>query len=400
MNKNRNTKITKLHLLKPHAGEAAKTAPEELEKTKQALEQRVGRMEQEMKDSILQLQKEWQATLKQAGLSREETHLKAELARLTALLENRIQTLGEIKHPQEERVIPAAPKAGTWKKFNHYLTRLISPKTYKRMLFGVTRVEKQDFDEFGRDPDFEKRVKPIFDFLYHQYWRVSVEGLENIPNKGKGLIVANHSGTLPFDGSMIRLAVTNDHPSRRDVRFLVEDFVYYLPFVGTFMYRIGGVRASQDNAERLLRKGHLVTVFPEGEKGIGKTYKHRYHLQRFGRGGFIKLALRTGAPILPCAVIGAEETHPLLYRWTFLAKPFGIPYVPITPTIPWFGPLGLIGLPSKWSVYFGKPIHLDQYGKEAADDELLVHRLGEMVRQNIQEMIVQGLKKRRSIWFG
>jgi 1-acyl-sn-glycerol-3-phosphate acyltransferase len=166
------------------------------------------------------------------------------------------------------------------------------------------------------------------------------------------------------------------------------------------MYRIGGVRASPENAERLLRKNHLVTVFPEGEKGIGKSYKHRYHLQRFGRGGFIKLALRTGTPIIPCAVIGAEEANPLIYRARFLSKPFGIPYVPITPTIPWLGPLGLLGLPAKWHIHFGKPILLDRYGKNAAEDELLVHRLSEMVRQTIQEMIVQGLKKRRSVWFG
>jgi len=406
MAKNRDDRITKLHLLKVPASSRSLLPPEVSPSSKEALEEKIERIERDLKNSVGILQAQLHATLQQAGLSREEARFKKEIARLTGLLEQRIQSVGEsaaeAKPADEAKPVPAgpAPKASTWKKLNYYLNRLVSLRTYRRWLFGVTRIEKEDFDEFGRDPTFEKKVKPIFDFLYHKYWRVSVDGLENIPNHGRGLIVANHSGTLPFDGSMIRLAVTNDHPSRRDVRFLVEDFVYYLPFVGTFMYRIGGVRASPDNAERLLKKGHLVTVFPEGEKGIGKTYKQRYHLQRFGRGGFIKLALKTGTPIIPCAVIGAEETHPLLYRLRFLAKPFAIPYVPITPTIPWLGPLGLLGFPAKWHIYFGKPISLSRYGKSALNDELMIHRLSEMVRENIQEMIVQGLKKRRSIWFG
>lgn len=393
--KERNSKITRLRLLKPLLAAAG-----EKEYLRPDLEERINRIEQDLRQSMSNIQRELGHLHKQAGLTREETRIKKELTRLTELLEQRIESVGESKREKEEKYLPTPPRASLWKIGTHYLGRLFSMRTYKRLLFGVTRLEREEFDEFGRDPAFEKKVKPLFDFLYTKYWRVSVEGLENIPNRGHALIVANHSGTLPFDGSMIRLAVTNDHPGRRDVRFLVEDFVYYLPFVGTFMYRIGGVRASPDNAERLLNKGHLVTVFPEGEKGIGKSYKQRYHLQRFGRGGFIKLALRTGAPIIPCAVIGAEETHPLLYRASFLAKPFQIPYVPITPTIPWLGPLGLFGLPAKWFVYFGKPILLDRYGKEAASDELLVHRLSETVRQTIQEMIVQGLKKRRSIWFG
>jgi 1-acyl-sn-glycerol-3-phosphate acyltransferase len=396
--KDRNTKITKLRLLR-QPGIPKNLSNEEMQALKDEMEERVSQTERELKLSIQNLQNELRHTLKEAGLKKEEARIKSELARLTTLLEHRIQSLGEVKEPHETAP-PTPPKASVWRKFNFTLNQLLSLRTYKKALFGAYRWEKEDFDEFGRDPAFEKKVKPFFDFLYHKYWRVSVDGLENVPNQGRGLIVANHSGTLPFDGSMIRLAVTNDHPSRRDVRFLVEDFVYYLPFVGTFMYRIGGVRASPENAERLLRKNHLVTVFPEGEKGIGKSYKHRYHLQRFGRGGFIKLALRTGTPIIPCAVIGAEEANPLIYRARFLSKPFGIPYVPITPTIPWLGPFGLLGLPAKWHVHFGKPILLDRYGKDASEDELLVHRLSEMVRQTIQEMIVQGLKKRRSIWFG
>jgi len=362
--------------------------------SKQSLEERINKLEKQLAKSISTLQSELKKN-KKPQESLDQTKIMSELVKLRNLLEKKQE--GLLQKNNAERHNP--PKASWMKLANHYLQRTFSLRTYKRFLFGVTRLEREEFDEFGRDPAFEKKLKPFFDFLYYKYWRVSVEGIENIPDRGKALIVANHSGTLPFDGSMIRTALLNNHPSRRDVRFLVEDFVYYLPFVGTWMYRIGGVRAAPDNAERLLNKGHLVTVFPEGEKGIGKSYKQRYHLQRFGRGGFIKLVLKTGAPIIPCAVIGAEETHPLLYRTSFLAKPFGIPYVPITPTLPWLGPLGLIGLPAKWTIIFGKPIDLSEYGKEVTDNELLVHHLSEKVRQTVQEMIREGLKKRRSIWF-
>ncbi|MBI2068086.1 MAG: acyltransferase family protein [Deltaproteobacteria bacterium] len=271
----------------------------------------------------------------------------------------------------------------------------------KSLWWGESKVEESEVDEFGMDPSFGRRVKPLFDLLYYDYWRVRVQGIQNVPADGRALIVANHSGTLPYDGAMIRLAVENDHPSRRDVRFLVEDFVYHFPFLGTFMYRIGGVRACPENAERLLKKGHLVVVFPEGVKGIGKHYKNRYRLQRFGRGGFVKLALTTGSPIIPVSVIGAEEIHPILYKSTVLAKPLGIPYLPVTPTLPLLGPLGLIPFPSKWTISFGKPIELHkQYPSEAAEDQLLVNRLSEEVRGTIQEMVMDGLKQRRSPWFG
>lgn len=266
--------------------------------------------------------------------------------------------------------------------------------------FQEKRLLEEEDDAFGRDPAFEQTLKPFFDFMYYKYWRVETHGVENIPSDGRALLVGNHSGTLPWDGSMIRLAVTNDHPAGRDVRFLVEDFVYYLPFVGTFMYRIGGVRASQENAERLLNTDHLVAVFPEGVKGLGKYFSQRYHLQRFGRGGFIKLAIRTDSPIIPVAVIGAEEIHPLLYKSSLLAKPLGIPYVPFTPTLPWLGLAGFVPLPSKWSIYFGKPIDLSVYGKEVLDDELEIHRLSERVRQTIQNLVTDALKKRQSVWWG
>src|SRR5258706_106354 len=185
-------------------------------------------------------------------------------------------------------------------------------------------------DDFGRDPRATARWEWLFEFLYSRWFRVQATGLEHIPDKGRALLVANHAGSLPYDSAMVMHAVRRDHPARRDVRPLVEDTVFHLPFLGPVMNRIGGVRADPANAERLLEKDELVAVFPEGEKGMGKLWKDRYRLQRFGRGGFVKLALRTRAPIIPVAVVGAEEATPMLAEGTWVGQDMGLPRRPRT----------------------------------------------------------------------
>jgi len=265
---------------------------------------------------------------------------------------------------------------------------------------NALRNRAEDFDDFGLDPTFERRVLPAVEFLYRSYFRTSVEGIENVPPEGRCIVVANHSGALPLDGPMLRAALRIEHSQKRDLRWLAEDFVYYLPFAGVFMNRVGAVRACPENAERLLEKESLVAVFPEGVHGIKKLFRDRYHLQRFGRGGYIRLCLRMRAPIVPCAIIGAEESSPLLYRLEGLTELLGLPYLPITPTFPFLGPVGLLPAPTKWRMRFGEPIHLDSYGPEAADDHVLVGRLSERVRSAIQAMLDSGLRERRSVWFG
>jgi 1-acyl-sn-glycerol-3-phosphate acyltransferase len=258
----------------------------------------------------------------------------------------------------------------------------------------------EETDEYGYDPKFADTIRPLFEFLYSVWWRVEASGVDHVPSRGAALIVANHSGVLPYDGAMIKLAVRHEHPARRECRLLALDMFALLPFLAPLLAKSGEVRASQENGERLLRQGHLVGVFPEGVKGVGKPFRQRYKLARFGRGGFVRLALRTGAPIIPCAVVGSEEIHPMIGKADFVGRPLGFPYFPLTPTFPWLGPLGLVPLPSKWSIDFGDPIPMSGHGQEAAEDPILVNRLSEEVRSTIQRMIDGRLARRRSVFFG
>ena len=262
------------------------------------------------------------------------------------------------------------------------------------------RERYEHVDELGFDPAYEARVAPVVEFLYRRYFRVSCRGIENVPAEGRCLLVGNHSGTLPIDGLMVRAAVKREHPSARSVRWLTEDFLHHFPFLGVVGSRLGAVRACQENAARLLADGTALCVFPEGVKGIGKLYGERYRLQRFGRGGFVKLALRTQTPIVPFAIVGGEETNPLLGRIEQLGKAVGLPYVPVTPTFPLLGPLGLLPAPTKWAITFGAPIDLGEHEPEDAEDELLVDRLTELSRATIQGLVDGLLAERKSVFFG
>ncbi len=302
--------------------------------------------------------------------------------------------------PSTPRAIEAAPRP---EPIPGATAKEVLSNEFYRSQWGrqSLRDRSEEVDEFGHDPAYEAKFLPFFDFLFKTYFRVEASGTANIPDVGRCLLVANHSGgPLPYDGVMLRTVLRREHAQRRELRWLAEDFIYYLPFVGSAMNRLGAVRACQENAERLLAGERLVAVFPEGAKGVGKLYKDRYRLQRFGRGGFIRLCLRTQTPLVPCAIVGAEEANPMLYRIEYMAKTLGIPYFPITPTFPALGPLGLLPAPTKWRVVFGEPIDFDGYGPEAADDDILVGRLAERVRTTIQGMLDQQVKARKSVWFG
>ncbi|MBW2699781.1 MAG: acyltransferase family protein [Deltaproteobacteria bacterium] len=279
-------------------------------------------------------------------------------------------------------------------------TFFLQPSFYGRKLGQwALKHRSLEVDSFGFDRVYAKKAQSLLDSLYDKYWRVEVLGAEHLPDRGRVMLVANHSGGLPYDGLMLKLAVERAE-GRLSVRFLLEDFVFHFPFLGAALNRLGGVRASQDNARRLLEFGQTLAVFPEGAKGLGKLFGKRYQLQRFGRGGFVKLALRTGATILPVAIVGAEEVHPMLGRARSLARLLDLPYIPLTPTFPWLGPLGLLPLPSKWMIQIGPPMDLEGAGPEAADDPIRVMAWSEQARSTIQDMLDKLRRTRGHVFLG
>jgi 1-acyl-sn-glycerol-3-phosphate acyltransferase len=265
----------------------------------------------------------------------------------------------------------------------------------RRRLTGDVQV-----DEFGFDPELtDKVLLALVRPLYERYFRVETRGLENVPDEGGALLVANHSGTIPLDSIMTQIALLDHHPAHRHLRMLGADLVFSTPVISELARKTGTTLACNADAERLLHKGELVGVWPEGFKGIGKPFSERYKLQRFGRGGFVSAALRAQVPIVPCSIVGAEEIYPIIGNMKTLARLLGLPYVPVTPTFPWLGPLGAVPLPSKWIIEFGEPIPTDSYGLGAADDPMLVFNLTDQVRETIQHTLYRLLMARRSIFF-
>jgi 1-acyl-sn-glycerol-3-phosphate acyltransferase len=255
-----------------------------------------------------------------------------------------------------------------------------------------------EVDEFGFDAEVTERfllaaMRP----LKEKWFRIEVRGVENIPSTGGALVVSNHSGTVPLDGLMTMVSVHDT--TGRYLRPLGADLVFRMPVIGELARKSGATLACNEDAQRMLSGGELVGVWPEGFKGIGKPYSERYKLQRFGRGGFVSAAIRTGVPIVPCSVIGAEEIYPLVGNVPALARLLGLPYLPITPLFPWLGPLGMVPLPSKWLIEFGEPIRTDSYDEGAADDPMLVFNVTDQVRETIQQTLYTLLMQRRSVFY-
>jgi 1-acyl-sn-glycerol-3-phosphate acyltransferase len=293
--------------------------------------------------------------------------------------------------PVVEAVPPPAP-AGPPSAFEQKLAGGLS--FLRRRLTGEYEV-----DDFGFDPDLTEHVLlPPLRPLYEKWFRVETRGLDNVPDVGGALVVANHSGTIPMDALMTAIALLDHHPAHRHLRMLGADLVFKLPVVAPLARKAGNTLACSPDAERLLAAGELVGVWPEGFKGIGKPFSERYKLQRFGRGGFVSAALRTGAPIIPCSIVGAEESYPMIGNARTLARLLGLPYLPITPTFPLLGPLGAVPLPSKWIIEFGEPIETKDLGAAAADDPMLVFNVTDQVRETIQSTLYSLLMQRQCVF--
>jgi 1-acyl-sn-glycerol-3-phosphate acyltransferase len=268
----------------------------------------------------------------------------------------------------------------------------------QRELAAAARRGDRQPDDFGFDQEWTESILPLFRFLYRHWWRVEAIGMENVPGAGRALLVSNHAGVLPYDGAMIRTAIFDEHPQPRHARALILNMLFSIPVGSWFMRRTGNTLAHPNDAERLLERDELVLVFPEGAKGPGKLYSERYRLRRFGRGGFVQIALRTRSPIIPVSVVGSEELHPMLANITPLANALGVPYVPLTATFPLLGPLGAVPLPSSWIIEFHEPIPVDEYPPGAADDASLVMRLADQVRDTIQNGLYTNLQRRGSVF--
>lgn len=260
---------------------------------------------------------------------------------------------------------------------------------------GVLGEPNRRWDAFGRDGRTVAQASRWLELLCRYYFRLTVSGIEHIPSEGRCLVVANHSGSLPIDGLILQAAVRSAHPAHRELRWLTEDFIQELPYLGTWFSRLGAVRASHENAERLLRAGCLVGAFPEGVKGYAKPFSQHYRLQRFGRGGIVQLCLRTRTPLVPCAILGAEEASPSLRRLEAAERIFKMPFVPVTFTFPWLGPLGLVPAPTRWHIEFGAPVYLEAEGPSIANDPLRVAKITERVRETLQLRIDQLLKEKK-----
>ncbi|MGI8762214.1 MAG: lysophospholipid acyltransferase family protein [Jatrophihabitantaceae bacterium] len=254
-------------------------------------------------------------------------------------------------------------------------------------------------DEYGFDPELtENVILPLLKPLYDRWFRVEVNGVGHIPAEGGALLVANHAGGLwALDAAMTAVAV-HENTAGRYLRMLGADLVFSTPGLGALARKGGTTLACNPDAERLLRAGELVGVWPEGFKGIGKPFRDRYQLQRFGRGGFVHAAITAGVPIVPVSIVGSEEIHPVLANAKSLARILNLPYFPITPTFPWLGALGLVPLPSKWYLEFGAPIHTERYANGAATDPSVVFDLTDEVRETIQSTLYRLLVQRRSVW--
>jgi 1-acyl-sn-glycerol-3-phosphate acyltransferase len=261
-------------------------------------------------------------------------------------------------------------------------------------------IRRGDVDAYGRSEHMRAIARQLYDPMYRFWFRAEWEGLEHIPREGGALLVANHAGAIPADAPVIMHGIEQE--LHRPVYGLAENLFRAIPFVGTMWSRLGGVAAHPDNAFRLLHDDRqLVLVFPEGTKGTGKVYRDRYKLHRFGRAGFVEIAMRSGVPVVPIAVVGNEEAMPILFKSRRLAALLNVPYAPITANMLALGPLGLgVYLPAKFRIRVLPPVRFDVAPDQERYPRAQVMAEADFIRDTIQDALYDMLRRRRSIWRG
>ena len=280
-------------------------------------------------------------------------------------------------------------------RIDEALIATIRPDVWERIRTMKAGQNRYGFDPFGFQPEYLKYIAPVAVALYRHYFRVEVFDIDRVPEDGPVLLVSNHTGQIPLDGMMIASAMLFDRKPPRMVRSMVERWVPSLPFISKILARCGQVVGTRDNARLLLGRDGCVLVFPEGARGINKTYDRAYELEKFGL-GFMRLALDTNTPIIPVGVVGAEEQMPSIYDVKWLAKLLGMPAFPITPTWPLLGPMGALPLPVKYRIYFGEPMNFEG---DPDDEDRVVGAQVDQVRQVIRELLQRGLEEREGVFF-
>lgn len=261
---------------------------------------------------------------------------------------------------------------------------------------------ERSVDDWGRSERIVTALEPLLNFYYRYWFRVETEGIENVPSQGGALLVSNHSGALPPDAPMVMQAIRNEHPEPRPLYMFGEHWFKGYPGVGMLVNKLGLIPAHRDNAQRLLNEeGRLAIVFPEGQKGTRKVYWQRYRLRRFGRGGFVRSAIRARVPIVPVALVGGEEAMPIFAHLRLMQKLSGLIYFPFNHAFPHFGlAAALMYLPAKFKIDFLEPVDTASIPIEVADDPAEVQAIAEQIRTRIQQRLDEMLAARDSVWFG
>lgn len=286
-------------------------------------------------------------------------------------------------------------KHSAQQRLEQALINTIHPDVWERIRTMEAGQNEYGFDPFGFEPEFLKYVVPPAIWLYRHYFRVDPFDIERVPESGPVLLISNHTGQIPLDGMMIATSMLVDRRPPRMVRSMVEHWVPTLPFISSLFARCGQVVGTRENARLLLRRNGCILVFPEGQRGISKTYDRAYQLEEFGL-GFMRLALETNTPIVPVGVVGAEEQMPAIWNLKSVARLLGMPAFPITPTWPLLGPVGALPLPVKYRIYFGEPLRFEG---DPDDEDRVIGAHVAQVREAIRGLVARGLRERKGIFF-